>query len=851
MADATPQSAARFDAIAGDVRYALRGLRLRPGFAAMVVLTLALGIGANATMFGIIDRLLLRAPAYVVDPDRVVVFSNTYTFNGIQGGQTSQPYVISTDLKAGVPDFAAVAVTSTAGGRINWYPAGRGTDATQVSGSQVSPDFFTVLGVHPWRGRFFTNAEAGEDNPQKLVVLGYGYWQRRFGGRDDAIGQSIDLGTDRYTVVGVAPKGFTGLDLNDVDVWIPIAAADGLRFIKTPEWRTTRGSQWLTVIARLKPGVRVEHAEDEATRVFRASERIRNVDANGKSQEDIDHEHAVLSSIVPGKSQRAYGFSGQSREVQVARLLGAVSFLVLLIACANVANLLLVRALGRRREIAVRLALGVSRMRLMGQLLIEGLLLSALGAAGALVCAQLASGALRRMLLGDVAWTGSAIDGRMIAFTAVIALATGMLTSVLPAWHASRADLTSGLKAGAREGGGRSPARTALLVGQSALAIVLLAGAGLFVQSLRQVAAVPLGVDVDKVLVVSMQHASVGMTNAEALEAYRRFMDRAHQVPGVTHAATSIAMSFGLGWGVALDRPGHARPAKTNNPSQYAVTPEYFDALGVKLLAGRLFTDADHAGTELVAVINETTAHTYWPGENPVGQCVKVGGDTMPCTTVVGVVANARRQSLVENPVSQIYRPLDQLPPAYYDRTVSFFGFTMAVRTAGDPMKVAEPLRRALQASDPRVPYLQVRPLSENLGRQTRAWDMGATMFSIFGLLALAIAGVGLYAVVSFMAAQRQREYGVRAALGATATSLLRLTMVRGIAPAAAGVVIGLAVTLALGRVVQDMLFQTSPRDPAVLGAVSGVLIVAAAVASLLPARRAARVNPVQALRSE
>ena len=846
-----PRLAAWTDAFIQDVRYAVRGLRLRPAFAAMVVVTLSLGIGANATMFGILDRLLLRAPAHIVDPDGVVQVHTRWMGN--RSAQSSQPYAVYPDFAENVADFEQVAVTTpSAVVDREYYPLGRGITATRVAGAQVSPSYFPLLGVRPHRGRFFQEDEAGLANPQRLAVLGYGFWQRQFGGRNDAIGQFLDLGSDRYTIVGVAPKGFTGIELSDIDVWIPIAAADGLRFAKGPDWSTTRNSQWLHVIGRLKPGVTLTHAEAQATGAFRAQERIRIAASSNPNPIRADSISVELGSILPGQSLRTFGLGAATGEMRVSKLLGAVSFMVLLIACANVANLLLVRALGRRREIAVRLALGVTRSRLVRQLLVEGMVFSVLGAAGALLCAQWSSGFVRTLLLADTAWTGSAIDGRMLAFAGCAALVTGLLTSLLPAVQASRPELTAALKAGAREGSvSRSRTRTALLVAQAALAIVLLSGAGLFVRSLQNVARTPLGIDIDRVLVAEIAHTSVGMSNVEAREMFRRFTERAPELPGITAAATSIGLSFGLGWGVTLIVPGRERPAQTNNPSQYAVTPGYFDVLGIRLIDGRTFTDADREGSELVAVINETTARTFWPGANPLGQCVKVGADSMPCTTVVGIVSDARRQRLVEQPVSQIYRPLDQIPAAVSDRTVSFFGYSLVARTTRTPSSMAEPFRRLLQSTAPNVPYAEVRPLSERLGRQTRSWTLGATMFSIFGALALVLSAIGLYSVVTYTVTQRMHEFGVRLALGATSGGLVRLTVIRGMLPAAAGIVIGLGIALVGGRFLDGMLFETSTSDPFVFATVSGVLLAAAVAASLVPARRATRVDPMLALRSD
>jgi predicted permease len=439
-----------------------------------------------------------------------------------------------------------------------------------------------------------------------------------------------------------------------------------------------------------------------------------------------------------------------------------------------------------------------------------------------------------------------------LAFTALAAVGTGLVTSLLPALQASRPELTSALKAGAREGGGhRSRTRSVLLAGQAALAIILLAGAGLFVRSLQKVAATPLGIDIDRVLVAGVAHTSVGMSNAEAREVFRRATARATEVPGITAAATSVGLSFGMGWGIRLAVPGREQPAVTNNPSQYAVTPDYFKVLGIRLVDGRLFTDADRAGAALVSVINETTARTYFPGQNPIGQCLKFGADSMPCTTVVGVVTNARRQELVEQPVSQAYRPLDQLDPSVYERSVSFFGFALIARTTGKPSTMVEPLRRMIQSAGPNMPYADVRPLSTRLGRQTRSWTLGATMFSIFGALSLLLAAIGLYSVVAFTVAQRVHEFGVRVALGATGGNLLRLTIVRGVAPVVAGLGVGIVLALMAARLVEGLLFELSPRDPTVFASASAILLLVAIIASLVPAVRATKVDPMLALRSE
>ena len=842
---------ATLDALAYDLHFALRGMRRRLGFTIVVALTLAFGIGANATMFGILDRLLLRAPPHIVDPDRVVLMHARAL--GSTSLQTTQPYAVYKALWADVPDFADVAVaTPTNVVRRTYYPLGRGANAARVAGSLVTGNYFSLLGVRPALGRFFTRDETGELAPQPLAVIGFGFWQRHFGGRLDVLGQQIELGTHKFTIVGVAPSGFTGTEPRDVDVWLPITAAEGLRLPKGADWATSGNSQWLLVIARLKPGVTVERASAQAGASYRAWLRSRLTDPTPARQARVDSQQVVLSSIIPGKSEWSFALSGSGSDVRVSKLLSGVAAIVLLIACANVANLLLVRALGRRREIAVRLALGVSRRRLVTQLVIEGLLHALLGAAGALVVAQIASSFVRRWLLGEGAWTDSAIDGRVLVFTAAIGLVTGIVASLVPALEASKPELTSALKSGSREGSvQRSRTRAVLLVAQAALAIVLLAGSGLFIRSLAKVGELDLGIDVNHALVGQISQGSVGLTNEQSKQLFYQFAERARSLPGVTASAVSIALPFSLSWGASIFVPGRELPKLRTSPMQYAITAEYFDALGIKRVMGRTFTESDRAGSALVAVINETMARMYFPARNPIGACVKVGADTAPCTTVVGVVTNTRRQDLVEGLVPQIYRPLDQLASTTTNSTVSFFGYTLVVRTSGDPSALVEPLRRAMQGVGPSVPYANVAVMRSLLGRHTRTWELGARVFTAFGALALLLAAVGLFSVVAFTVGQRMHELGVRSALGAQSADLLRLVVVRGLTPAVIGIIVGVGLALAGGRFLTTLLFEVSPRDPVVLGAASGVLFVAAFVASVIPAIRATRVEPTIALRAE
>ena len=833
------------DFAADDLRHAWRGLRRSPGFTAIVTATLALGIGANAAMFGILDRLLFRAPEHVADPDRLVQIHTRWLGSDVV--QSSQSYRFHKDLIEAVPSFSSVAVATTA----SPYPLGRGESAGRIAGVQVTPSFFPTLGVSPHVGRFFQEDEAGETNPRKVAVVGYDFWQSHFGGRPDVISQTLDIGADRYTVVGVAPRGFTGAELATVDVWIPIAAADGLRFEKGPEWRTTSSSTWLRVYARLKDGASMDRALVEAAQGYRTYLNLRSQDPNHPAR--ADSGRVLFGSVIPGKSLGRSGLSATSPVVRVARLLGVVSLMVLLLACANVANLLLVRALARRREIAVRLALGISRRRLAGQLMLEGLLLALLGAAGALAIVVIASGGLRRLLLAEWTWSGSAVDGRVLMVTGTATIVTALIVSVLPIAQFTNPELTTALKSGVREGraDSRSRTRAGLLMVQTALALVLLAGAGLFVRSLQRVAELPFGVDMDRVVLASIEHGTVGLSTAEAKRLYLQFMERARAVPGVSAAAVSIAHSFGLGWGTRVTYRGERLQLPQQGFAQYAITPDYFTVMGIRLVGGRAFSDDDREGSAPVVVINETAARSFWPAGDAIGQCIVVGADTMPCATIVGIVTNSRRQQLMEGPIPQLYRPLLQLPIPLYEATVSNFGFTLLARSER-PAAVVEPLRRAIQSTSASVPFAHVRTLSDQFGgRHTRAWTLGASMFSIFGGLALVIAAVGLFSVVTFTMAQRTHEYGVRLALGASESHLVWITMLRGLVPATLGLLLGAALSMAAGKLVASLLFETAPYDPVVFGSISALLLATAAVACLLPGLRAARTDPAVVLRSE
>jgi predicted permease len=530
----------------------------------------------------------------------------------------------------------------------------------------------------------------------------------------------------------------------------------------------------------------------------------------------------------------------------IATLLGAMSLIVLLIACANVANLLLARGIRRRREMAVRLALGVTRRRLIEQLLTESVLLAALGGVAAIVVAHWGGVLVRRLLLGDLALTSSVLDLRVLAFTAVVALLVGVLTGLIPALQASRAEVFSTISAGGNRGGARrTRAQSALLAVQAALSLVLLIGAGLFGRSLLAVNAQRMGVDVDRVFIGSMNLRSIGRPASEADAVFTRALERVQGAPGIASAAIAATVPFGPSFGRDVGVMG--RDSVRHYTSMYnVVTPDYFRTLGASLLRGRDFADVDRESAPRVVIVNEMLARRAWGNENALGRCVRVGNDSLPCATVIGVVENVRRQSIFEDSTNFVYLPLAQARSWINARFI-------VARAAGDPAIVAETVRHAMQTAAPQLPFADVRLVKNQpvVRHETLPFRLGAVMLGVFGALALLLAAVGVYGVISYDVGQRTREIGVRMALGARAADVASLVMRDGLRLVAIGGVIGTAIALAAGRLVTPLLYETSPRDPAVLAGVALLLLVVATLACLVPARRAMRVDINTAIREE
>jgi predicted permease len=815
----------RLDRFWQDTLYVARQLRRSPGFTIAVMLTFALGIGANATMFGIIDQVLLRPPAFVRDPAHVVTIA--YGRPPHPFIQRTANYPVYKAIRDRAQGFEQVVATDNVA-----IPLGRGESAQSIDGLLVSANYFPMLGVSPRVGRFFRPEDDVEPMGAAVAVLSYGFWTRHFDRSNRAIGSTLELGDRQFTVIGVTPEGFTGLDLSAPDVWIPITAASALQPAGR-NWATLSGGTWLRIFARIKRGVPPAQAAADAMRVSREA-----------APDAFFTRPGWEFGVIPLMTARA---SEQGAGASVMSLLGAMSLIVLLIASANVANLLLARGLRRRREIAVRLALGIARGRLLLLLVTESVLLALLGGAAALLVAYWGGALVRKLLLGDLTLDVSPVDTRVLGFTALIALVVGIMTGLFPALQTSRPRLAEELKAGNREGGGqRSRVRNVLLVAQATLCLVLLAGAGLFIRSLRELASMPLGVDIDKVLIASMNLRAVGRPQKDVDAIFARALERVKAVPGIQYAAVAATVPFGQSFGTDMTINGPDSLIHTSAMVNM-ITPEYFKALGSRLLGGRDIEPRDAEGAPRVVVINEMLATRIWGRTSPIGRCIRFTSDTTPCSEVIGVVENVRRQSIFEDSSGFVYVPLDQTRQQIGSRQ-------MVIRPAGtNPLRVIEAVRTAIQTAAPQLPYAAVNLAanSPTVRTELRPTRLGASMFSVFGALALILAAVGIYAVVSYDVGQRTREIGVRLALGAREGDVARLVVGDGVRVILFGALIGAGLVLLGGRFVAPLLYHVSARDPAVILGVGVTLLLVAVVACVIPAFRAMRVDTAIALRSE
>ena len=822
----------RWHALVQDLRYTLRGLRARPAFSTVIVLTLALGIGANATMFGIVDRLLLRPPAFLVAPHEVHRVYLTRTVNGIEEAVSHMSYKRYLELSQWTTTFADAAAFANFE-----FAVGTGEATAVKRVGMVSASFFHFFDVRPVFGRFFGRNEDRTPEGAPVAVLSYGAWQSDFGGRRDILGKPISIGRRTYSIIGVAPEGFVGTSPTGVVAFVPITLAvydlfAGGRQDRTG-WYTTHNLRWMQMLVRRKPGISIEAATADLTNAYRRGYLAQT--GPGVVPIDKARPRAIAASVIAERGPN------QGKDSQVATWLVGVAVVVLLIACANVANLLLARAFARRREVAIRIALGVSRSRLVAQLLAESLVLALVGGAAGLVIAQWGGGVLRNAMLPNVEWANALADPRLLVFTAIATLAVGLLTGLAPAVQVRRRDIAGALKAGAREGTyHRSRLRTVLLVTQGSLSVVLLVGAGLFVRSLRNVRALDLGFDADRLLHVEIEMRGVEIDSVRGIALRDELMARARAIPGVANAALTVTVPFYMSWNTDLF--DQARDSIRGTNYFNTASPRYFETMGTRILRGRGFEAGDRAGAPKVLVVSQSVSRRVWPGQDALGRCIRVGADTAPCSTVVGVVEDIVQGNLIEQQPLEVYGPNAQLSPG---------GGGLFVRTQGDAGHLAETVRRELQRAMPGISYVTVKPMQYYLDPSVRSWQLGATMFALFGGLALLLAAVGLYSVIAYNVTQRSHELGVRIALGAQAHDVLGLVLGSGVRVTFAGILIGGAIAFAAGRFVAPLLYRVSPRDPLVFAIVVCTLLAVAIAASLLPARRASKVDPNVVLRAD
>ncbi len=818
-----------------DLRYALRNLRRSPAFTAAVIVTLGLGIGANTAMFGVVDWLMFRPYPYLRDPSTVHRVYMRWTQRGEPRTQSHTEYARYLDIARWTTSFSDHAAFAE-----RMLAVGVGDAARERRVGVVSASFFGFFDAPPALGRYFALDEDQIPRGANVAVLSHGFWRSAYAGRD-VRGERLQVGNIPATIVGVAPEGFAGV--NDADppaLYIPITTYAGVE--ADPRNAATYFSAynwgWVEIMVRRKPDVSVAQASADASRAHVRSWNHQRETEPSLPPVEIAKPGAVVSAMKLGAGP------APGLEARTALWVSGVATVVLLIACANVASLFLARALKREREIAVRLALGVTRRRLVTQMLTESLLLSILGTGLGLLLAEWGGMAIQRLLIpGGAGSLETFIDRRMLFAAAAMAISAGVLTGIAPAILAGRGDLAASLKAGAREGTYRhSRLRSALLVIQGALSVVLLVGAGLFVKSLDNVSGMRMGYEAEKVLIATRNLRGMELNDTASIALRRSLLAAAQAIPGVEHAAWVSSVPFWSTSTTNLYIAGIDSVRPLGEFTYQTTTPDYFRVMGTRILRGRGFASSDVAGAPRIGVVSDAMARVLWPGRDPLGQCMRVFSDTMPCTTVVGVAEDIVQRDIT-GPRYHYYLPIDQHRPAG--------GHSLLVRIRATPAREVERIRRALQGVMPGASYVTVRPLAQLVDETRRSWRLGATMFSAFGVLALVVAAVGMYGVIGYNVALRMHEIGVRIALGAKRENILRLVVRQGVRFAITGIALGSAIGIAASPWLQPLLFEQSATDPATYATVGIVLLAVAIAASTIPAIRAARAEPSTALRSE
>ena len=807
------------EALWQDVRYGVRMLVKNPGFTLITVVTLMLGIGVNTAIFSVVYSVLLRPLPYDA-PEKLMAVYSMYPQKNFFRSVVSAPDFV--DWRAQNKVFEAMSAYAWGSYTLS------GSDLPErFNGLGVSANFFQVLGVKPLLGRAFLPEEE-EAGRNRVAVLSYGLWQRRFGADPDLVGKPVSLNGESYLVVGVTPKNFR---FAPVEIYTP------LTFAAEVMSDMARGSHYLRVIARLKAGATVAQAKTDIENISRRIEQQYPVTNTGKYGNVIPYQQDIVGDIRPS----------------LLVLLGAVSF-VLLIACANVANLLLARAASREREMAVRTALGAARWRIVRQLLTESIVLSLVGSGLGLLLALWGTDVLVRAVPSDIAdftpgWRQIGINPQVLSFTLLISFLTGIVFGLVPALQVSKPDLTDALKESGKSSAGlkRQRARNVLVVAEIALALVLLIGAGLLIKSFQQLRQVALGFNPSQVFVANVSLGGVKYRETpRQIGFFQQVLQRVENLPGVMSAATVNFPPFGSNSDRVFTIAGQPEPAPDAIPhADYRViSPQYFRTLEIPLLRGRAFTGQDVNGAPRVVIINEALARRYYPNEDPIGKQIKLGRyvEDNPLHTVVGIVGNIKHRGLGSEFEPEFYYPYAQTPVRYS---------AIVARTQGDPLSLTTAIRHAVLGADKDQPMTNPRTMEMAISDSVTQERLNMILLGIFGVLALVLAGVGIYGVMAYTVTQRTHEIGIRMALGARRRDVLKMIVGQGMLLAVGGIGIGLLGAFLVTRLMETLLFGVTPTDPATFGGIALLLLGVACFACCIPARRATKVDPMIALRYE
>jgi putative ABC transport system permease protein len=801
-----------------DLRYGARTLLKNPGFTLIAVLTLGLGIGANTAIFSVANTALLRPLPYQ-NPDELVMVWETAPKLGFPHNDVAPANFI--DWRDQNQVFTQIA----AFGGASLSLTGRG-EPERIEGMRVSASLFPLLGVAPALGRVFTEQEDRSD-AQGVIVLSHSLWQRRFGGDTGVIGQSLTLNNHSYTVIGVMPAHFR-FPGREQEFWTPMAFE--------PDEAAGRGDHYLSVAARLKPGVTRQQAQAEMDTI---AARLQRQYPRTNTDQGV--------ALVPLHEE----FAGAIRKPLLI-LMGVVGF-VLLIACANLTSLLLARATQRASELTIRAALGATRMRLIRQLLTESVLLALSGGAVGALLAIWGVDLLETLVPENLAQArGVVVDGRVLGFSAAVSLLTGVAFGLAPALQISKLNLTEALKEGGRSGAGsRGRLRGALVVGEIALSLVLLTGAGLMIKSFYRLTGVDPGFQPDKTLTMRMQLSGEKYGDSVKRRAfYDQMLQQLQSIPGVQSAGVITQLPLatqGLSFSFSLEGQPPLPSANLPQAAFRVISQDYFRAIGIPLMRGRSFTPQDTADAQAVVVINRTMAERFWPGQESLGKRFKVGSSDSPNPwfVVVGIVGDVRQSSL-----DQVLKP-EMYVSHLQDRRFFAIPRDLVVRTVGDPLAMAAAVRAEIWKLDKDLPLYRALTMEQMLSASVAGQRFNMLLLTVFAALALLLAAVGIYGLMSYATAQRTREIGVRLALGARASDVLRLVMKQGLILTISGVAAGLAGAFALTRVMTGLLFGVSATDPVTFTLIAALLTLVALLACWIPARRATKVDPMVALRCE